>query len=196
MRFIRKRRNRTGFTLIELVVASVALVVVAFAVYMTLSGGLKIWQRINLKSSEEDVDIFFEKFTSDLRNVIICKGTVFTGEGDVFELPALVTSQKLGSRSAGRVRYSYDRERKVIRRHFADFSDIYSGSPGTAQELISGIKSMRFQYYVYEPGVKEYLWRDEWADKALPLAIRAELETEHNDKRVRFTRTAEIPVAN
>jgi len=196
MRCTRKKKNKNGFTLIELIIVSMTMAIVALAVYSTLSNGLKIWQRMDHERQEEDSGIFFEKFTSDLRNGIQYKGIGFSGNEDEFELPTLVTSQRLKSRTVGKVRYSYDQDKRIIKRYLMDFSDIYDSGSGAAQELLPNVRSLKFQYYVYEAGGKEYLWQDEWAGPEMPLAIRVELEIGRDDKVSKFAKTVEIPASN
>ncbi|MBI5144293.1 MAG: prepilin-type N-terminal cleavage/methylation domain-containing protein [Candidatus Omnitrophica bacterium] len=196
---MRKKKNNKGLTLIELIIVSLTMAIVALAVYSTLSNGLKIWQRIDHGRQEEDVGIFFEKLTSDLRNGIPYKAIIFSGREDEFELPTLVTSQRLKSRTVGKVRYSYDQDKRIIKRYLMDFSDVYDSGSGAAQELLPDVRSLKFQYYVYEAGSKQYLWHDEWATtqtEQMPLAVRVELEIGRDDKVSKFAKTVEIPVSN
>ncbi|OGW74891.1 MAG: hypothetical protein A2Z72_06290 [Omnitrophica bacterium RBG_13_46_9] len=189
-----KRKN--GLTLIELIIVSGTIAIVALAVFSTLSNGLKIWQRMNQERLEEGVSIFFEKFTSDLRNGIQYEGINFCGKEDEFELPTLVTSHGLKSRTIGKVKYLYDEDKKIIKRHIMDFSDIYDNESGAAQELLANINSLKFRYYIYDKGSKAYFWQDEWDTGQTPLAVRAELEIISDDRIIKFAKTVEIPVSN
>ena len=191
-----EKKKSKGFTLIELVVVVISMVVIAFAIYATLSSGLKIWQKVSREASQEDVNIFFEKFTQDLHNGIIYKGIDFSGAEDNFELPTLVMSRRLKARSVGKTKYVYDKDKGVIRRYLFDFSYLYDSEGIEAQELLRGVKSLKFQYYIYDAGGKTYLWQDEWAGGQMPLAVRVELEAGGDGKIVRFARTVGIPVGN
>jgi len=191
-----KRKNNSGFTLIELLIVAVMLAVVSFAIYATLNSGLKIWQRVNRLTLEEDVDIFFERVTSDVRNGLKYTGINFLGRADEFELPTLVISKKLQSRTIGKVKYTYDGGKKEAARSQMDFSDIYDKRETPARTLLAGVKSLKFQYYVYDNVMKEYLWQDEWATGVLPSAIKIELELTHGDKVTQFTKTTGIPAGN
>lgn len=192
---MKKKINKNGFTLIELIIVSVTMVVVSMAIYTTLSTGLKIWRKASFEIVEENADVFFEKFTADLRNAVMYNNITFAGSADGFELPTLVMSRNLNSRAVGKVIYSYDKDGKSVRRCAQDFSDIFNGG-GPGSEALQNVSSARFQYYTYNAQTKEYLWQDEIADQRMPLAIRIELEIGNNDKVVRLVKTVNIPISN
>lgn len=193
---IKKRRYRGGFTLIEMMVVIVSMTVLALAIYSTLSSGVKIWQRLGSEVSAEDVDIFFEKLTADLRSAVVYKAIDFSGEEDGFSLPALVASQRLNIKTVGKVEYSFDSGKKIVRRSVTDFSGISrEESPTTIQEVLRDVTSLRFEYYVYDKALKQYLWQSGWSEK-VPIAIKVELEMERDGKSVNFAQTVGIPIGN
>ena len=191
-----KKRNKSAFTLIELIVVVVALSVVSLAVYATFNNGIKIWQAARREMPEEDLDIFFEKFTTDLRDSFNFKNIVFAGKEDSLEFPTLVGSQKLPRGTVGKITYLYDPGKHVVVRRQMDYSDLYNGENNIEQEMAKDIKALKFQYYVYDPGTQEYLWQEELLTGKLPLAVKVELEMGHDDKINKFSKTVGIPVAN
>jgi len=187
------RKPNIGFTLVELLLVLAMLAIVSLAVYATFNSGIKIWQRINTEIPEEDLDIFFYKFSSDLRNSFKFTGIDFLGEKDKVAFSTLVDSQRLKKRTIGQVIYSYDFLAEILNREERDFSQIYSDESNIATQSLRNIKSLKFQYYSYDKEKKEYLWNDEWQKKELPLAIRIELEFDDSTQANKFTKTVSIP---
>lgn len=187
-------RKNNAFTLIEMLIVTAMLSIVSLAVYATFNNGIKIWQKINQEIPAEDMDIFFEKFTSDLKNSLKISSIDFYGQEDRFELPTLVNSRKLGI-TVGRVRYRFDYAKGEITRQKMDYSDIYNGGMGIEEALLRNVKSLKFQYYIYDSEKQKYLWQDEQIKQGLPLALRIELELKNNDQTNKFTKTVSIPVS-
>lgn len=187
-------RNR-GFTLIELVIVAAILAIISLAVYSTFSSGIKIWQKINQNMPAEDVDIFFEKFTSDLRNSLKMADISFVGEEDKIEFATLVSSQRLQKTTVGKIRYRFDDGKDEIIRQKMDYSDIYNGEDGGEEALLKNIKYTKFQYYAYDTEKQRYLWQDEWIEEELPLAVRIEVELKNDEQTGKFIKTVSIPAS-
>ncbi len=177
-----------------MLIVTAMLSVVSMALYATLNNGIRIWQKVNHEIPAQEVDIFFEKFASDLKNSVKVTNISFSGNEDGFELPTLVNSRRLG-RTVGKVQYKFNYSQYGATRRQMDYSDIYNGEGGTEEVLINNVKSLKFQYYIYDSEKQEYLWQDEQIKQALPLAIKIELELKNNDQTNKFTKTVSIPVS-
>lgn len=188
-------KTEKGLTLIELLIVTAILSLVSLTIYSTFNSGIKIWQRVNRKISEEDLGIFFDKFASDLRNSFKFTGLNFSGRDDIIEFPTLVNSLTLHKRTVGKVIYFYDSGTKILSRKQKDFAQIYNDEEGSIQQLIKNIKSLKFQYYLYDEEKKEYIWQDEWSNEELPLAIKIELGFDDGVQINNFTQTVSIPVS-
>ncbi len=195
MRNIR-RRNKEAFTLVELLIVTALLAVVSLAIYATFNNGIKIWQKINEQAAEEEPDIFFEEFVLDLRNAFKFSGCNFSGKEKELEFITFVSSPRMHKNTVGKVIYFYDPQSKIISKSSLDYSQIYEGSAGTAQQLARNVESLRFQYYFYDKGTKEYFWLDEWSKNGLPLAVRMELSLGQARQNSEFVKTVSIPVSN
>lgn len=189
-----KKRRPAGFTFIELLIVAAIIPVISLAVYAAFNSGLKVWQRVNYLLPEEDLNILFDKFTSDLKNTFKFTGINFSGEEGRIELAALVKSRKLQAKTVGSVIYIYDPAARTFTRMERDFSRIYDSAEGIALQSIKDVKSLKFRYYFYDSQKKEYLWQEEWAGEGLPLAVRMELELANDGQYNMFTRTVSIPV--
>lgn len=191
----KSRMRKRGFTLIEMLVVVAMLGVISLAIYTTTTNGIKIWQRINRQIPQEDLNIFFEKFATDLRNSLEYTDMNFLGKEDELEFPTLVNSPRLKIRTVGKIRYIYDYNNGVINRQQLDFSHIYNDENGITQQLLKDVKTLRFQYYIYDAEKKEYLWQEERI-VGLPLAVRIELEVKYGTQTAKFTKTVGIPITD
>lgn len=191
-----KKRNNLGFTLIELLIVTALLAVVSLAIYATFNNGIRIWQRINERVFQEELDIFLEQFLLDLRNTFKFSGFNFVGAENRLEFNTLVDSQRMHRDTVGKVIYFYDPQSKIIEKNSLDFSQLYEGSAGIIKQLVGGVESLKFQYYFYDQGTKEYIWFDEWSREGLPLAVRVQLNFVEGQRQSGFVKTISIPVSN
>jgi len=184
-----------GFTLIEIIIVSAMLGLISVAIYTTFSNGAKIWQRLNQNIAEEDLNIFLDKFTKDLRNSFKFSTISFLGQEERLEFAALVYSPTLNKTSAGKIIYFYDPGQQSLSREQLDFSQIYNSEGPYIKQKLENIKSLKFQYYIYDPQKKEYLWQQDWAKENLPLAVKIEFEFDNGSQTNKFYKTVSIPVS-
>ncbi|MCU0651245.1 MAG: prepilin-type N-terminal cleavage/methylation domain-containing protein [Candidatus Omnitrophica bacterium] len=191
----RSANNRVpGFTLVELLVVTVIMSVISIVIYSTFSSGARIWKRTNSLDSNEDVNMFFDRFGQDVGNGFNFTGIAFEGKADRFQIPTIVTSARMGARSVGLAVYSCSD--KVLSRSVSDYSQIYEESQIPARNSLTGISACKFSYYQFDPEKKEYSWVEEWQKKSLPLAIRVEFALGQGENPVSFIKTVSIPVSS
>jgi Tfp pilus assembly protein PilE len=183
-----------GVTLIELLLVVSFMAILSLAMYAVFNNGIKIWQRINKQLPEEDVAIFMDRFSRDLRNNINYKAIKFYGTEKNMEFPTLVNSQRFGNASVGKVAYFYDSGAEVLSRQQDDYAHIYNAEPGPSRYL-NNVVSAKFQYYFFDADNKKYLWLEEWNKDNLPLAVRIELEIDDGSQTRKFTQAIFIPLA-
>ena len=194
---MRKNRKRflTGFTLIEMLIVSLIMSIVSLGLYVTLKSGIKVWQRINNQQpAAEEVNIFFDKFGSDLRNSLPFTAINFIGTENGLSFPSIIKSQRLEGRTIGQVIYIYDSRTGLLKRQQKDYSQIYNAEEAASSADLKNIKSLVFQYYVYDKERKEYFWHDEPLPEQIPQAVRIEFESQDGAKTISFTKTVTIPV--
>jgi prepilin-type N-terminal cleavage/methylation domain len=187
--------RKNGFTLLELILVISILAVTAMAIYAVFNSGIKIWRVAGRQIPEEELGIFFEKFTSDLRNAFRSESIIFIGKKDEIRFAALVDSPRLQARSAGKVIYSYDYQAGAVEREAFDASHIYEVEGGRVQRSIGNIRNFNLLYYFYDDKTKEYAWKEEWLEdeKFLPLAVRVELLLDKGGEMENFVKTINIP---
>lgn len=188
-------KDSKGLTLAELLIVSAVLAVVSLAVYSITDNGIKIWQRLNQKLPEEDLNICFEKFVADLRNTARVNGIVFSGEETEFKLATLVNCPWLSAKVIGEASYYYDNAKQALNRRERDVSDIYNQDDGRSGELLNNVSSLNFSYYFYDEERKDYVWKKDFSGAGLPLAVRLELELNDGKKTRNFIKTVTIPVS-
>lgn len=188
-------KNRSGFTLIELLIVTSMLAVVSLAIYATFNNGLKIWQKVNRPLVSADMDIFLDKWTGDLKNSMRSKSFSLRGNSSHLEIPTLVNSAGLGARTVGEAVYSYDPQSKAVSRQQSDVSQLYTRQAVSSIPVLTGLGSLKFEYYYYDKLKKEYLWREEWrGEEGLPLAVKVEFGYDDPARSGVFTKTVSIPV--
>jgi prepilin-type N-terminal cleavage/methylation domain-containing protein len=192
MRFIRK--NKLGFSLIELLLVTAMLGIVSLAIFSTFNNGFKIWQKINKSLVEEDLGIFFDKFAQDLSNCLKNSSIPFTGDQHKLVIPTLVSSSRLKSRTVGQATYSYDRQSGWLTRQANDFSQCYSHQEDNPIALLKDIEFLKFEYYYFDLQKQEHIWKEEWQEMGFPLAVRVSLKLNDSTGTDKIIRTISIPI--
>jgi type II secretion system protein J len=189
-----RRTERKGFTLIELLIVACMLGGVSLALYSTLSNGIRIWRKVTQIAPEEELNIFFDKFSRDIRNSIRSANIAFSADSQMLKFASLVNSQNLGVLAPGEISYAYNRYALSVSRTERDASDIFSEREGVTREVLKGADAFRLSYYNYDNQTKEHVWDEEAKPGSMPLAVRIELEFKDAEKNRKFTHTSDIPV--
>ena len=184
-----------GLTLVEMLIVSMILGVISITINSALNSGVRVWRKINQELPQEAINIFFDKFTTDLHNTFNSTNIKLEGDDERLELPAFVSSRRFSGRLPGEVIYVYDKGKDELYRQAKDYSDVYSDKQGVITPLIKNIHSLKFTYYFFEAERKYYAWVDTWKKEWLPQAVRVELEVNDENKIKQFTRTVSIPLA-
>jgi len=195
-----KKKNKTakgqGLTFMELLIVSALVGVVALAIYGLLSTGLRIWETIQKPLPGEDINIFLDRFQSDLKNCFLFEGIDFSGAQESLAFATFVPSRRLKKETVGQALYYYDANNKALMRELGDFSDVYSGDEGSLKQDLKKVESVKFRYYTFDELTKRYIWLEEWlTPEVLPQAVRLELEIGGIDGGV-FTKTVSLLVAD
>lgn len=189
------KKSRKAFTLVELLIVASMLGVVSLAMFSLFNNGFKVWQKISQPVSEQDIDIFLDKWATELENCLKINGVVFGGDKNRCEIPTLVKSIGLNRKTIGKVVYSYNQQAQILNRQQSDYSQLYSENEGTAEQVLKNIDFLKFTYYDYDAQNKEYIWKDEWTGGSLPLAVRVEFTFNAKDKNDKFIKTVDIPIS-
>lgn len=175
---------------------SVILGVVSLAINAALNSGVRVWRKINQELPQEDLNIFFDKFSADLHNCLIYADQKLVGQAQELELPALVTSLNFPARLPGKIVYVYNRQTKTLSRKLKDYSQLYNDDEGMILPVLKNVQSLEFSYAIIDNQTKDFLWLEDWDKEDLPRAAKVELEIKDEEKIRKFSRTVSIPVSN
>jgi len=200
-------RYKHGFTLIELILVTAILSVTGLAVYGTFASGISIWKTITQESACEDINIFFEKISFDLRSSFKLTGLRFRGGENKVSFPVKIkTSGDDGIKnSIGEVTYSYDWRKRTLNKRQATYGEAYRKKSGKKSILQEEVSSLNFQYFVYDPDKKDYSWVTSWqeedltlgrqVEENLPLIVRVEVGIPKESGEQKFVKNVAIPSA-
>lgn len=144
-RLCRSPQQRIGITLIELLIVISIVSVICLAIYQLINNGVKVWERSLSTVQEENIALFFEKITQDMRNTFIYSTIPIEGFDSRMSFPTLIkdtvqdadTGEDTFIEQIGQVEYTFDfNEDCVIRRQWN-----YGQSMG--KEIISGQKVLK-----------------------------------------------------
>ncbi len=148
--------RRKAFTLIEIMVVCSIFATLSVAIFTCLSSGITLWHRANQLEAEEDVCIFLDRFSSDLRNTFNYSRFVFTGEGFKVDFPTVVwtAADRVSVRASedvvdqiGRVQYVYDPARGGVFRRQANYSQALADAWGPEEVVVPMVKGLSFHYF-------------------------------------------------
>lgn len=186
--------DRRGFTLLELLVGTALVAVVAVVVAAAFAAGFRIWQRVSQQGDEESVT-GMELLSRDLRNTVPSRLAPFTGDEIRLEIPTiLVSPSKEGGAVPGVVRYEYNRSARTLDRVLHYFL-----VPDADQEhrdiVMESVGSVRFSYGDRGlDGRDPVQWTSAWSGRTNePAAVRVELEFESGGVRFERVRTILLP---
>ena len=202
---MKKVPSKGGFTLIELVLVTAILAVIGMAVYGTFSNGINIWKKVTEDSGAEDINLFFERISFDLRNSFKLTGLRFKGEATKVSFPSRIkyNGQDGIENTIGEITYYIDQRKKTLIRREASYSEVYRKKFGSERILSENISSLQFKYYVYEENYKRYSWVTHWQERdetfgiqveeRLPLIVKIIIGIPDNKDEQKFVKTVQLP---
>lgn len=182
-RTITRAGARRGLTLLELLIA----LTIASLVMLMAGGALRTTSRLvgdarvdeQRGSRDARVQTLLTAQVGWIRTDEEGKAARFFGTSEVMEMETLVSLRTPQRREPVAVRYRVERKDDVA-------SIVYEENPGrqSAPEegrvLLTGLKDVRFEYLMYEPG-SGATWRAEWVIGALPRAVRWTISPEQGE---------------
>jgi prepilin-type N-terminal cleavage/methylation domain-containing protein len=191
--------RRRGFTFIEIMMVTALFATLSLAIFTCLSNGIKLWERGRQLMSEEDVAIFFDRFSSDLRNTFNYSRISFTGDEYTLAFPTVVwtPADRVSVRAPeglvdqiGKVRYAYDPEHGTVVRRQSNYSQALADEGGVDEIVVPAVKALRF-YYFYTASRDPNMSVDEGA--AIPAGVEVELVVPSGKGEKVFKRYIAVP---
>jgi len=202
---MKKTSFKRGFTLIELMLVTVILGVIGTAVYGTFANGISIWKTVTEDSVTEDINLFFEKVSFDLRNSFKLSGIRFKGEKTKVSFPSKIryNGDDGIENTIGQITYYIDRRKRALIRKEANYSEVYRKKSGSKRILFENISSLQFKYYVYDEQYKTYAWVTNWQERdetfgiqveeRLPLIVKIEVGIPSEKGEQTYVKTVQLP---
>ncbi|OGX54722.1 MAG: hypothetical protein A2306_11275 [Omnitrophica WOR_2 bacterium RIFOXYB2_FULL_38_16] len=157
---IKRLENKSAMTLIEILIVTSLIAVISVAIYSCLSSGIRVWQESNRLVVEEDIAMFFDKISKDLRNVYSYSRIKPQGDVFRFSFPAIVyTKADKGSGhpegsyvdQLGKVEYYFDPISDSIYRRQANYSQAVSEQYSRESKIVGSVERLKFTYFVLTP---------------------------------------------
>lgn len=187
-----RKASEGGFSFVELLLVMSLAPIIFFAVYSNFTSGVRLWQRMQIGTPEEDQAIFRLKTQRDFQNVLHYAAVPFEGEKEeMFFMAGIdVEGSPGGKRAMGQVHYYYDESARTIARETRDFSQLYQEKPGQITLMAQNVRSVQMAYLVKDPLENDFTWKEEFtAEKAgdLPLAIRLIYTAQNSSQSTELT---------
>lgn len=197
---MKRRSSLTGFTFVEILLVCSLFSVIAIALFHSLLGGLKIWERGQLVAREDDVALFLEKISLDLANTISFSQISFSGYDDRVAFATLVKTQGAADSKEegyldqiGRVEYFFDRSKGGLYYHHANYSLALKQKYFPDVLLVKDLRSVKFQYYYRTDAGFDV--RDKAAD-VIPAGLIIEVNFGPNKDYRQMRRIIPIPIGS
>lgn len=182
----------SGFSLLELLLVSMAVPIVALAVYANFSSGIRIWETLRFGLAREEKSIFFQKVSDDLRSTFKHSTLPFVGDaGQVSFAGFLGPDSGAGDARIGQIGYSYDAGKKSVLRQTKNLSQVYQDKPARAQVVLMDAADFNISYFYHDPSDGVFKWQAVWdpRDGSLPIALRFRWKAVESGRTRSFERT-------
>lgn len=150
--------NRRGMTMVEVLLVASMVAMVTLALFNSFVNGIKIWERSRQLVLEEDIAIFLDKFSVDLRNAFDFSKLPAKGSTYKFAFPTLIhtlADPRAGLPpqeyidQIGMVEYYYDSTANALFRRQANYGQALRDQFGPPYKLAGHIDSVQFHYHYY-----------------------------------------------
>lgn len=177
-------KNRSGMTLIELLVAVVLIATLGGAIYSVFSQGLRLWQRSQSAGPELSAEIFFDKIETELRNAVSYQRGVFEGTKQDLSFymikkgpVALDAELTISEDQIQKIKYRYESKEKSIQKGVLEYRQLLNQEETMSfMSVFDDVENVEFSYYEINPEQEGAFWKDHWKKNCLPSAVKLYLE--------------------
>lgn len=185
--------RRAGFTLLELLLVSALVALVAAVMASALAAGFRVWQRAGSRT-DESIAVALEMIARDVRNATPSRVVPFRGANGAVDIPSLVpgSERETACSYPGIVRYEHDAARRTLERVTQVF---LLPEPGKEfrSTVLESVESFRLSYAA-APGEGSTAWNGEWMTSSnFPGAVRIQLVYSEGESRFERDRTILLP---
>ena len=194
--------RRAAMTLMEILIVISLVAMLSIALYHSVSQGIRIWEKSQRLVIEEDVVLFFDKLSQDLRNSFSYSSIPFEGHQFRLSFPALVqvSVEKPGrydkkdyKEQIGKVEYSFDPNKDCVIKKQAGYGQALSEEFSLSQEVLKSVQMVQFRY-VYLTAEGEYLSPD--VLEVIPASVEVTVEFSDQLGKRELHKLIDIPVGS
>ncbi len=200
---MRNRQNRSGFTLIEILLAASITVIVFTAIYSVFYAGMHSYKKVNAYSSNFwSARAVLNRLSCDLRNSFIYSNidSGFTGDSkniEFFTKISIFNGDLQDSLEVAKIKYLISGN-KLIRQEKLGADVLRSQPSGLISSVVSSINDVKFEYALpINDALNSYEWVDSWpkdevGKSKLPLAVKVVLFA--GNPKQEFQRVISLPL--
>jgi len=190
-----------GFTLMELVIATLIISFLGTVIYTVFVQGLRLWNRAVKERPEIGIGLCFEKLTVDLRNALVYSNVGLVGGTDSMEFYTLGDSElylpenKFERRTEPLlVQYSFQKSDSAVRRSQLNYYEILNQAkiPQKSARIADHIVRLKFSYFRSDPKAVVD-WASQWQEKCLPEAVKINLDFKDQNKVKSMSKIISLP---
>ena len=194
------KMSRKAVTLIEMLLVVSLFALTALAVFHFLINGLKIWDQGQQLGVIEDVAIFSEKISQELRNAFPFSQFGFSGTKDSLRFPTLVTTLSEGNemlgfneyvKQIGEVEYEFNQATNSIYRRQANYGLSLEGKFFPKRVVLTSIDSLQFNYLYHS---EDGSWIEKEEGNAIPYAVKIQIGYTVKGKHNSWVKIVAVPM--
>jgi len=178
--------------MVELLISVGIFSVVSIAVFSTFSSGLKVLRKTKtVDLARQKILLKEERFSRELRESGPCRKKLFSGKS------AKISFSGTQNYLPCRITYYFDETTQSILREVDKLSEIIAaekdGTDLNPQRSVFMVKveSAQFSYLFLDLKKNSYIWKEEWKQDYLPVAVRLVILSQGNN----YATTVFLPTA-
>lgn len=199
---------RNGFTLVELLIATSLVGMIALAVLSAFGTGFYAFGRVqSFAGAQADILLALDRWERDVNNSFSSSVIGFKGDSRSISFPSVITifdeEKQEEAVSLGEIYYYLDDRKKAFitaQKDYARPASVDGEEPPA--ETLAYVEDLRFSYYFYKTEIQEgeeeisHGWKSSWTqeDEGIPRGVKVELTFRKEGKDVPLARTVFIPV--
>ena len=180
-------RHATGFTLVEILITTSLMSLVAGAIIAALTSGVRLWQRTTVSGlSAQAALIAFDQFNKDLRSYRRFSMVPFEGTYDGFTVPAVhqFPRDPAMPEELGGLTYYLDGRNHRLCRAFVPYRlSRRVGSREQCETVLDHVGRFRLEYFGALHSGDPADWSGSWDSKAPPVAVKASVTLQESGRQ-------------